>query len=109
MRDKTENPLTKALGNITNLKPSKPIGPSELAASDGYTDGPTKEDVGWWWLYREDWGWQPVCVAYHSFIQAGDVYRHPITPGMKWGQKVSPYTAVSQCAESAEARKSSQL
>jgi hypothetical protein len=32
MSDKTENPLTKALGDIANLKPSKPRGPSELAA-----------------------------------------------------------------------------
>lgn len=35
MSDKTENPLTKALGDIANRKPSKPRGPSELAASGG--------------------------------------------------------------------------
>lgn len=53
-------------------------------------DGPAKDDVGCWWLYRTDWGWQPVIVAYGSFIQAGDEFRHPITPEMTWGGKISP-------------------
>lgn len=56
----------------------------------GSEDDPTKEDVGCWWLYRTNWGWQPVIVAYGTFIQPGDEFRHQITPGMKWGGKIHP-------------------
>lgn len=59
-------------------------------AASGSADGPSKEDVGCWWLYRKEWGWQPVIVAYNSFIQPGDDFRHPIIPGMTWGGKISP-------------------
>lgn len=57
---------------------------------DSQTLCPGLEDVGCWWLYREEWGWQPVIVAYNSFIQAGDAFRHPIRSGMTWGGKIIP-------------------